>query len=193
MIKAIIFDCFGVLVTESWLAFKEEHFGHDKALSQEAADLMQQADAGLISHEDFVGQVADMAGMSSAEVNSILDRNVPNATLFDFIEKELKPHYKVGMLSNAAADWLEELFSKQQLGLFDAIALSYESGIAKPDERAYYQIAEKLGVEPEECVFVDDQERHCTGAQDAGMRAVLYTSVKDLKRQLQVLTQQEQG
>lgn len=189
MIKAIVFDCFGVLVTESWLAFKEEHFGHDATLSQEAADLMQRADAGLISHEEFVDQVARMADMSPTEVNNILDRNVPNVPLFDFIEKELKPRYKIGMLSNAAADWLEELFAKQQLSLFDAIALSYESGIAKPDERAYLQIAERLALEPQECIFVDDQERHCTGAQEAGMQATLYTSVEDLKRQLRPLKQ----
>lgn len=185
MIRAIVFDCFGVLVSEQWLSFKQEYFGHDAALSQEAADVMQQADAGFLAHEEFVDRIAEMSGLSVAAVNQRLDQNVVNARLFTYITNELKPSYKIGMLSNAAADWLEELFTTEQLAIFDAITLSFESGVAKPDERAYYLMAERLGVEPEECLFIDDQERHCTGAREAGMTAVLFEGFDDFPPKLQ--------
>ena len=185
-VTAIIFDCFGVLVSESWLSFKQEFFGHDSNLAQEATNLLRQADAGLLSHDDFVAKVAGMANMSTKEVTNYLDRNLPNAELFDYI-KQLKPKYKIGLLSNAAADWLQELFSKEQLALFDAKTLSFESGMTKPAEGAYASIAERLGVASEACVFIDDQERHCTGAREAGMQAIWYQDFAQMKRELEKL------
>lgn len=183
-IQAIIFDCFGVLVTESWLSFKKEHFGHDPALSEKATKLLQQADGGMLSHEEFIAKIAVLAGIKSNTVKDYLDKNSPNEELFNYISKELKIQYKIGMLSNAAADWLAELFSKEQLALFDAIALSFTSGMTKPNEGAYLNIAKKLGVDPNVCVFVDDQKRHCAGARDAGMQAILYEDFEQMKREL---------
>lgn len=186
-IQAVIFDCFGVLVSEQWLSFKHRYFGHDTQQSQEAADLMQQADAGYISHDEFIAKVAELSGQDEATVNRYLDRNTANEDLFDYIRDELKPHYKIGMLSNAAADWLDELFEPDQLQLFDAISLSFNSGVAKPEAGAYEAIADKLGLSPEQCVFVDDQERHCTGASEAGMRSILYKDLHQLKADLEKL------
>jgi putative hydrolase of the HAD superfamily len=177
MIKAIIFDCFGVLVTEQWLAFKDEYFGVNTPAAAEAAELLHQTDAGLLDYNEFLEQLAQKTGLAAQEIDERLSQNAPNRPLFEYIEKQLKPHYKIGMLSNAASNWLSELFTTPQLKLLDAIALSFESGVAKPDERAYTAIADKLGVAAEECVFVDDQERHCAGARDTGMAAVLYKNV----------------
>lgn len=174
MVRAIVFDCFGVLVTESWLAFKDEHFGQGTPEAEQAAYLMQQADAGQLGHDAFIREIAGMAGISSDEVRRYLDKNTPNKPLFEYVRSELKPKYRIGMLSNAGGNWLPELFSRDQLALFDAVNLSYEVGITKPDERAYQMIADELGVEPAECVFVDDQERHCSGASETGMQAIYY-------------------
>src|SRR5690348_2888052 len=62
MIKAIVFDCFGVLTSDGWLPFKKKYFGHDSALTEEATSLNKQVDAGLISYDDFVPAVAKLAG-----------------------------------------------------------------------------------------------------------------------------------
>lgn len=184
MIQAIIFDCFGVLVSESWLAFKQHHFDGDSARANEATSLMQQADAGLLSQQDFISQVAELSGLSPDQVRDELDGNQPNEALFDYIRTELKPNYKVGMLSNAGADWLSELFTREQLALFDAVALSFEMGFTKPEAGSYLEIAQKLEVEPQECVFLDDQERHCTGAREAGMASILFTGFEQARADL---------
>lgn len=185
MIKAVIFDCFGVLTTEGWLPFKEQQFGHDKALSEQASALNRQSNVGLISHEQFVEKVAELANLSVNGVNEAIEVNVPNQELFTYIAERLKPNYKIGMLSNAAANWLTELFNKDQIALFDVISLSYEAGITKPDPLSYEKIAGELGVEPGECVFIDDQERHCTGAREAGMQAILYKDFDQMKAELE--------
>lgn len=185
MIRAIIFDCFGVLVSESWLAFKKRHFDGDSTRTDEATSLMQQADAGLLSQLDFISQIAELSGLSPEQVRDELDGNQPNEALFDYIRTELKPKYKIGMLSNAGADWLSELFTHEQLALFDAVALSFEMGFTKPEVDSYLSIAQKLGVEPQECVFLDDQERHCTGAREAGMVSILFTGFEEARSDLE--------
>ena len=100
--------------------------------------------------------------------------------------RELKSQYKIGFLSNASANLLHDLFTPEQVQLFDVASISYETGFSKPDERAYTITAARLEVEPEECVFVDDVERNCTAARDVGMQAVWYQSleqtVNDLRK-----------
>jgi hypothetical protein len=46
--------------------------------------------------------VADLAGLSAAAARQSIEHNITDAGLFAFIEHDLKPHYKLGMLSNAA-------------------------------------------------------------------------------------------
>ncbi len=187
MIKAVIFDCFGVLTTDGWLPFKKKHFGHDPALEAQAADLNKQVDAGLADYNDFVRGVAELAHVSEAEVRTSIEDNVAQRELFEFIANDLKPTYKIGLLSNAGADWLSELFGEEQVKLFDAVALSFETGFVKPDERAYRVITSRLDVAPEECVFIDDQERYCVAAEDIGMKAILYSEVDQTKQALSKL------
>jgi FMN phosphatase YigB (HAD superfamily) len=184
MIKAIIFDCFGVLVTENWFRFKDTFFGDDPERGRKAAELMDQANAGLLTMDQFVDELAALAGVEGAEVRKYLDGNARDDQLLSFIAEELKPQYKIGMLSNASANFLQRMLTDEQRALFDAIDLSYESGIAKPSELAYVHIAEKLSVAPEECIFIDDQERHCSGAKDTGMRAIEYKNFTSLKADL---------
>ncbi len=189
MIRAIVFDCFGVLTTDGWLPFKAAHFGHDPELFELATSLNKQSDAGLISYHDFIGQIAELAGISVHQAQRSIEDNVANLPLFEFIES-VKNSYKVGLLSNAAANWLDTMFTAEQRQPFHAIALSYETGFIKPDERAYQIIADRLGVEVSECVLIDDQERYCTGAREAGMQAIWYKNYEQAVAELSTLLSQ---
>lgn len=191
MIKAIIFDCFGVLTTDAWLPFKQRHFGHDQDLFDEATSLSQQANSGLINFDDFAAGVAQLAKMPLAEVRQQISKNVANEQLFDLIT-QLKGNYRIGLLSNASEDWLEHLFTKEQLALIDETALSYVTGFTKPHFQAFEAMAAKLGVEVEACVMVDDQERHCFGAREAGMQAILYKDFDLFKQELDLLLNQSE-
>ncbi len=187
MIKAVIFDCFGVLVTESWLAFKKRHFGDNANSFKEATKLMDQADGGIISHEEFLKKVSELSGQGAGEVEEELDTNVANEDLFEYISYSLKPKYKIGMLSNAASNWLSELFTKEQMNAFDAVSLSYEAGIIKPDPKAYENVVRKLSVAFHEAVLVDDQERHLIVARKLGMKTILYKDFSQMKRELEAI------
>lgn len=181
--KAVIFDCFGVLTTEAWLAFKAKYFAHDPELFAEVSDISHQADKGLISHEEAVHRTAMLAGITPAEFLEAIERYVPNEELFDYANK-LKSRYKLGLLSNVAGNYLHKIFSDKQLGMFDVIVLSFQNGYIKPQPEAFTDAAKKLGVELHECVFIDDQERNVNGARAAGMKSVLYKDVASLKQEL---------
>lgn len=185
MIKAIIFDCFGVLTSDGWLPFKRKYFGHDPNLEQQATDLSQQLNSGYLSHGDFLQSVAELSGLPVAKARHSIERNAANEELFSYIEQHLRGQYKLAILSNAGGNQLRQLFTAEQLTPFDNAALSFETGYVKPDTRAYEHVASMLDVSPEECVFIDDQERHCTGAKEVGMRAICYQDFDQTKRELE--------
>jgi HAD superfamily hydrolase (TIGR01509 family) len=174
MIKAIIFDCFGVLATDWQLPFIQKHLAGNNGLTDEAYYLSARVDAGLLRYSDMIRRYAKMAGVAESEVRGQIEHTVPNKQLFDYITAQLKPHYKIGLLSNAGDNWLNDLFTPRQIAVFDVIGLSYEIGVAKPQREAFTTVATRLGVDQSECVFVDDQAGYCNGAELAGMHPIQY-------------------
>jgi putative hydrolase of the HAD superfamily len=55
----------------------------------------------------------------------------------------------------------------------DAVVLSFEVGVAKPDAGIYQAALDALGARPEEAVFVDDQAWYCEGAEAIGIRSFM--------------------
>jgi FMN phosphatase YigB (HAD superfamily) len=187
VIEAVIFDCFGVLTTEGWTAFKRRHFGVDPAKMARASELSRMLDRGLITYEDSLKEVSKMAGVTVAELDKTLRGVTANKELLVYIRDKLKPKYKIGFLSNVSNDWLYTLFTEDELALFDEKSLSFETGIIKPEPLAFENMAAKLALPPESCVFVDDLERNSSGARATGMRAILYKDFDQFKTDLESL------
>jgi FMN phosphatase YigB (HAD superfamily) len=187
MVKALIFDCFGVLVTEAWLPFKKQYFHDDPKLFAAASDTAKKANLGLISHSEFINTAARLAGISSDEAWAYISRNVADEDLFEYM-KELKKTYQIGFLSNIADDYLHKMFSDEQLSLFDVIELSYRTGFVKPEAQAYELVAQRMKVDIGEALLVDDQQRNIDGAHRAGMQAILYKNLDQFKTDLAKLT-----
>ena len=188
MIKAIIFDCFGVLVTEAWGPFSETAFEKGTETYKEAVDAMKAANLGFTSHSEFRSRLSQLSGLSLNEVSARLDGSVLDERMLELIRR-YKPKYKVGMLSNISPDRLQTFFSPEQLALFDALALSYEIRVMKPYPEAYEIAAAKLGVLPEECIFVDDIERNTTAAEELGMKAIVFKDFTQFEQELAGLLQ----
>lgn len=187
MIKAIIFDCFGVLTTEGFKVFCDEYFEDSPKKRAVAKTAMDQLSLGNIQYEEFENTLAQLAGVSQKVVSGYLSGNKPNESLFKYIRESLKPRYKIGMLSNTGADWLAELFTPEQISLLDDVVQSYKLGVAKPDFRIYETAARNLGVQPNECVFIDDIERYYEAAKAVGMHAILYKDFNQMKTELTTL------
>jgi FMN phosphatase YigB (HAD superfamily) len=97
-----------------------------------------------------------------------------NTALAQFLVT-LRPRYKVAILSNGGSR--EAMNRKFRLNeLVDLQVFDGEEGVAKPDSRIYQRIITRLGVQPEESVFVDDTECNIDAAQRLGIHGVLFKS-----------------
>lgn len=113
----------------------------------------------------------------------IYGRGGVDREIFELIE-DLKPKFKIGLLSNTTQDQLDSLLSQEQQEIFDAIGVSGEMGFAKPDERAFLEISRRLEEFTSDCLMIDDSEVNCVGAQTAGMQAICFVNLSDLRRSL---------
>jgi len=175
MIKAVIFDCFGVLTTDGWKQLREEFFTADTVKMQHANDIDKAVNAGFMNYDDFIAEIAGMSGLTAGEVYRRLNRAAPNKLLFQYIRDTLKSRYKIAMLSNAADNWLDDMFEPWQVALFDEVVLSYQVGVAKPDSLIYQTVVDRLGLGFDESIFVDDSERYVVAARDLGMQGIYHT------------------
>ena len=187
MIKAIIFDCFGVLAEDGWTPFKQQFLADKPEQLKQVQGIGKQVDDGSRTFADMIVQTAHILDIAEDDVWQAVNRKVPNTQLFTYITRELQPTYKIGLLSNASYDIRSQLFTPEQASIFDASVLSYEVGLVKPDPRIYQAIAEKLGLDASECLLVDDQEQHCQGARAVGMQSVLFTGVPQLRQEVLAL------
>jgi len=104
-------------------------------------------------------------------------RNTRNEPVIELI-RSLRPKYQVGMLSNVRGRRsLDERFQDGELDvLFDVVVASGDIGFEKPDPEIYTMTAAKLGVSPEECLFVDDIPEFCIAAESVGMKSFRFVS-----------------
>lgn len=59
---------------------------------------------------------------------------------------------------------------------FEHVIESSKAGVRKPDPRIYLMMCETLGVEPAECIYLDDLGINCKPASQLGMHAIKVTS-----------------
>lgn len=187
MIRAVIFDCFGVLAGGTFQPFYRKYFAGDEEKIRRANGQLELSNRGLITYQQFVEFLAQEAKIGYQEARSFVDGSPRNEELLDYIQQELRPKYKIGMLSNAADNWIDKIFLPEDIKLFDAVVLSYAVGYAKPEARIYEITAEKVGLRLDECVFVDDLAGYVSGAQAVGMKAILYKDFVSFRQQLESL------
>ncbi len=99
--------------------------------------------------------------------------------------REVSQKYKLAIVTNEGIEWARYKLEKLGMsGLFDHIIISGELGVRKPDVKFYKKTLELLKASPEECLFIDDQEKNCVAAESIGIKSVLFTDKENLKTEL---------
>lgn len=198
-IKAIIFDVGGVLVRTEDLTPRQQ-LAADLGLSLEALyDLVFSSDTGTlaqlgrISNDDHWQAVGHQLGLvwpdqvdafrTTFFADDQLDRQ-----LLSFITT-LRTKYKIALLSNASSNlrhWITTEWGISD-GTFDAIVVSAEEGVMKPNPEIYRIALARLDVAPHEAIFVDDFEENVEAARALGIEAVHFTSPEALMAELSSL------
>lgn len=188
MVKAIIFDYYGVLLEDALNATISDVAEYDPDRAQRIAEIIENTSTTRIGVQYAQTQIANLLEISPEEyAHRLRSGQVKNMRLLEYI-KELRRTYKIGILTNMAKDELPGIFTPAELEeCFDEIVLSGDTGFAKPQIEAYQIAADTLGLQPEECLMIDDLEVCCKGAQQAGMQAITYVYFDQMKRELAAL------
>ncbi|HTV81467.1 MAG TPA: HAD family phosphatase [Acidobacteriaceae bacterium] len=89
------------------------------------------------------------------------------------------------ILSNMVSDVLR--YMRQEfawLRHFTQLTWSCELGIVKPDPAIYLYTCEQLSVAPADALFLDDKPENVRGAEQAGLSALRFTSIEQLRADL---------
>jgi putative hydrolase of the HAD superfamily len=135
---------------------------------------------GECSNEEFervlAAQIVRRDGLPVA-ADGLLDRmfaaTVLSEPMHDLLRQVRRAGLKTAMLSNS---WGISAYPADVLAeLFDAVVISAEVGMRKPEERIFRHATGLLGLDPAECVFIDDIEANVQAAEALGMTGVLHT------------------
>ena len=189
MIKAVIFDMFETLIT---LFEGKTYFGEDIAkdvgvdpvifrklwhateydrstgkLTIEEGIRKTLLELGIDSEE----KVQEIAAKRLAALNDTF-RAIPEDS--ERLLKELhKRDLKIGLITNTFSDERDLIRKCKLFPYFDAVRISYEQGVCKPDPDMYLTIMEELEVASQECLYVGDGgSKELYAARELGMKAV---------------------
>jgi HAD superfamily hydrolase (TIGR01509 family) len=173
VIKAIIFDFFGVLTLRGEMSLKQTFIGQD------------QAKLNQISYDEFIDQLAKISGTDRGQVLDHTENYHSDIQLLAYIRDQLKPKYKLGIISNAGENWVIKIIGQDNEQMFDDIVLSYECGMVKPQPGIYELSAKNLGVKTAECVFVDDIKTYAEAAENVGMKSIWFHDFAQFRQELE--------
>ena len=182
--RCLILDIGGVLELTpptGWLPRWDERLGLPPGTAdRRLTDVWEAGEIGTIAENEVREQVAARLGLGPVDTESFMADlwdeylGTPNTGLIDYVAG-LRPHCRLGILSNSFVGARElESTAYGFDRLVDEIVYSHETGVRKPDPRAFAITCTRLQVRPGDCLFVDDFAPNIEAARAAGMQAHLF-------------------
>jgi putative hydrolase of the HAD superfamily len=193
--QGLLVDWGGVLTTnlfESFSAFCEAEGIAPDAIRRafredpECRQLLIDFETGQIEEAEFEPQFAEFLGV---EPEGLIDRLFAGSHLdlemLGAVEAIRANGIRTGVISNS---WGTRRYDRDVLErLFDGVVLSGDVGIRKPSPEIYTMGAERIGLDPSVCVFVDDLPFNLPPAEELGMATVHHTSTPETIAELEGL------
>lgn len=179
----LLVDFGGVLTTNVFDSFRE--FCSSEGLDPDAfTDLfradsegrraLRRVETGQIDEPEFDEIVGGLLGV--ADHKNLMGRMFagmkPDEPMVAAVRAAKAAGVRTGLVSNSIGEGRYDRSTFPEL--FDGVVISAEVGLHKPQPEIFLMGAERAGVAPEECVFVDDLRENCEGAQAVGMTAILH-------------------
>ena len=195
--RAVFFDFGGVLTTSVWDSFaaflRSEGLEPDKIKKlfrhdPEALADLRGLETGELTEGEFETKFGRRLGLKDPEglIDSMFAGMQPDTAMVAAVKELREAGLLTGLISNS---WSTSHYDRQLLKeLFDTAVISAEVHMHKPQPEIYLLATERLGVEPEECIFVDDLRENCEGAEAVGMTAVRHQTASETIARLTELT-----
>lgn len=188
-IRGLIFDYGGVLWDMRWdisRTLELEHGLRERAIVETlySSETWRRLEVGVGSRDAWLEEAHRALEKAAGRALPPLHRDwrerqhliAPNIDLI----RRLRPPYRTAVLSNADSTLAWRLRDAHRIhDLFDDIVCSADVGMAKPEPRVYRLAAERIGLAPDECVFIDDLESNIAAAREVGMHAVHFVVGRD--------------
>lgn len=149
-----------------------------------------QAAVGAISEEQHWKNVNQALELPESEIprfhEEFFGGDIWDETLFDFL-RGLRKTVKTGLISNAWTGLRAVIVKHGFDDAFDAMIISAEVMVAKPDAYIYQLALEKLGMAAGEAVFVDDVLANVEAARAVGMQAIQFTQSRETMEEIRQL------
>ena len=197
VIRAVVFDIGGVLEIDPDLGVVpmwESRLGLSAGdVGERMRDAFAAGSIGTITEDDVHQALTDRLGLNEQQVAAFMADiwrqylGTPNTQLIEYA-RLLRPRHRTGILSNSfvgAREKEQAVYGFEDL--VDDIVYSHEAGMSKPDPRIYALACTRLGVRPDETVFVDDTDYCVAGAGEVGMHAVRYLDNTQVIHEIEVL------
>ena len=186
MIKAIFFDMGGVICEEGFKPCPkayEKEFGVPANVFYTAIhdhQAWKDFTLGKVSEEEYLKVCKERLpkpyvfdGKRYGEIVNELTK--PNEELIRLIKEELAKKYIIGIVSNHPEAWFERFLDKTGLReIVKVKAVSCYQHIRKPDKELFDFAVKNAGVKPEECIYVDDRPDRIGGAEELGIKVVVF-------------------
>jgi putative hydrolase of the HAD superfamily len=195
--EAAFFDFGGVLtdpVWDSFAAFCRNEGLEPEAIKRlfredpEALALLRKLETGSISEPAFERAFGEKLGLRDHQrlIDSMFAGMRPDEEMLTAVRELRGGGLRTGLISNS---WSVDHYDRGLLAeLFEEVVISAEVGMHKPQPEIYLLAAERMGVEPGACVFVDDLRENCEGAEAVGMTAVRHRTSEETRKRLAELT-----
>jgi putative hydrolase of the HAD superfamily len=142
-----------------------------------ARELLIGLETGALDEEAFESRFAAMLEVKpEGLIDALFAGVLPDTAMLDAVRMAHDAGVRTGLISNSwgVHRYPHDVFAQ----LFDGVVISAEEGIRKPARRMYELGAERAGVAPERCVYVDDLPFNLTPAEELGMATVHHTSAE---------------
>jgi len=184
-VRGLLVDFGGVLTTNVFDSFREFCADEDldpdtiKQLFREdpsALECVRGLELGELSEDDFAERFGELLGLEPARRTGLVERMFghiePDEQMVAALRRARAQGIRTGLISNSmgAGRYDRSAFPE----LFDGVVISGDEGLHKPQPEIYELGCERVGLEPADCVFVDDLRENCDGAEAVGMTAVLH-------------------
>ncbi|QGU03469.1 HAD family hydrolase [Corynebacterium comes] len=191
--SALLFDLFGVLLKERTDAGRrrvEFAVGGDAGIWPVYEDLRPAYDSGEVGDERFWRQLQVRAGLEPFDIAEAVEADwsssmAEDREMVDLVLSLIDDRVRCGILSNVPAGLARRARAEHGwLQKFDAVTMSCDIGLIKPDPRAFAVALDAMGAHAKETVFFDADPVNVKAAEESGLRAVLFTGPESVKEAL---------
>jgi len=152
----------------------------------ECTELILGLETGAVAQEEFEPRVAGLLGVAAPGLIDRLFADArPDEDMLQAVRRAHAGGVRTGLVSNS---WGTRRYPRDLLAeLFDGVVISGEVGVRKPAPEIYALGAERIGLEPSDCVFVDDLKANLAPAAELGMATVRHRAADETIPELERL------